>query len=183
MERYLSVGITTPEQTSQFLDEATTQANAQGVSAADKNYWLNMANALTGQLQHDYSNATQSAQAELSKLQEAEATLKNNQRGLRQATYFGKQGADDVDVLRDERIDRDEKVASGDSCIPHHLDGRGHALDCDDICDGRQLGQALGIAVDDRDLVGLAAEHLGQVRSHLSGSFNDYSHNTIFDSI
>ena len=99
------------------------------------------------------------------------------------AYLLGQQGADDIDILGDERIDRDEKVAAGDTGILHDLDGRGQSLHGYDIGYGRQLGQALRVTVNDRDLVRLAAEHLGQVRSHLPSSFNDYSHNTIFDSI
>ena len=96
---------------------------------------------------------------------------------------LGEQRTHDVDLLRGERVDGDEQVRLADVGGALDLDGRRVPQDRLDVDVGRQRLDALGVVVDDRDLVGFCAKHLGQVGTDLTGSFNDYSHNTIFDSI
>ena len=97
------------------------------------------------------------------------------------AQFLGQQGADDVDALGLMGIDGDEKVRVSATGILEDADGGEFADDGGYIRLARQPPDAFLVAVDDRDVVGLLAQHLGQMRTHLSGTFNDYLHTKPFN--
>ena len=89
---------------------------------------------------------------------------------------LGQQGAHDVDVLRDERNDRDEQVGILDLGLPHDLEGGWGTFDRDYVRDVGNVPEPLGIVVDDSDVVGFLAQHLCQVGSDFSRTLNDNFH-------
>ena len=87
---------------------------------------------------------------------------------------LGQRGRDDVGILL--VVYGDEQVALADRSAAQHGEGRRVALDRDDVGQARDLGQGLRIAVHDGDLMAVAAQHAGQMASHLAGSRNDDFH-------
>ena len=70
----------------------------------------------------------------------------------------------------------DKEVATAHSRTPQHGKCRRVTLDGDQIDETAQLVQLLRVAVDDRDVVSVAAQHLRQVAPHLAYARNYYLH-------
>ena len=64
----------------------------------------------------------------------------------------------------------DEQVALAHRSLAQHGEGRRVALDGDHVGQTAHLGEQLLVAVDDGDVVAVAAEHTGQVTAHLAGT-------------
>ena len=98
--------------------------------------------------------------------------LKQERIGLNKE-LIGKQRRHDVVVLL--VVDGDEQVAFAHRSLAQHGEGRRVALDGDHVGQTAHLGEQLLVAVDDGDVVAVAAEHTGQVTAHLAGTrYHDF---------
>ncbi len=86
--------------------------------------------------------------------------------GLLGAELLGEHGGDDVDVLL--VVDGDEEVAATHRSPAQGSEGGGIALDGDDVGQTAHLREELLVAVDDGDVVAVAAQHPGQMAAHLA---------------
>ena len=93
--------------------------------------------------------------------------------GFPRTELLGQHRRHDVVVLL--VVDGDEQVAFAHRSLAQHGEGRRVALDGDHVGQTAHLGEQLLVAVDDGDVVAVAAEHTGQVTAHLAGTrYHDF---------